>query len=112
MTIPVKRAGFGTRTVTMRLDGYDPVTFELSSSFNGVSILNLFVPIGFIVDAATGSITKYSQQAYNVDMSRGSVALDIQGLQKTEAGAFVVPEGAADVIVSDEATGLSFVFQR
>ena len=111
-TIPVKRPGFGSRTVTMRLDGHDPVTFEMASSFNGVSILNIFVPIGFVVDAVTGSITKYSQTNYTVDMTRGSVALDLSDLDRTAEGAVVVPESAGNVVVTDAAAGLQYVFTK
>ena len=112
VTIPVERPGFGDQMVTLRLEGYDPVTFQLADGFNTVSLLNIFVPIGFIVDAATGSITKYTRSAYDVDMSRGSVALDIRDLDRTEDGAAIVPATSGDVVVSDEAAGLSFVFQK
>ena len=112
VSVPVKRAGFGDRTVTLRLDGYDPVTFQLADGFNAVSILNVFVPIGFIVDAATGSITKYTQKGYSVDMARGSVAQDMRQLERTADGAVVVPASAGDLLVTDEATGLTFAFEK
>lgn len=110
LTIPVKRPGFGDRNVTLRMDGYDPVTFQLQDGFNTVTILNVFVPIGFVVDALTGSITKYSRTSYNVDMARGSVALDMSKLGRTEEGAIVLPITEGSVVLSDPATGLSFVF--
>lgn len=112
VTIPVKRAGFGSRNVTMRMEGMNPVTFEMSSSFNTVSLLNILVPVGFIVDAATGSITKYSQQNYNVNMRTGSVAYDMKDLEVNVAGAIVVPETGGDVVVIDQEAGVQFVFNQ
>ena len=70
------------------------------------------MPVGFIVDAATGTITKYTRSAYNVDMSRGSVAVDARSLDRTGDGALVVPSTPGDLVVSDAETGLSFVFQK
>lgn len=110
LTIPVKRAGFGNQTVTLRMDGYDPVTFQLQDGFNTITLLNVFVPIGFVVDAVTGSITKYTRSSYNVDMDRGSVALDMSDLERTEDDTVVLPESQESVVVSDPATGLTYVF--
>lgn len=112
LTIPVKRPGLNDQTVTLRLDGYDPVTFQLQDDINGATLLNLFVPIGFVIDAVTGSITKYSRLSYDVDMYRGSVALDARQLERTVDGAIVLPAGAGDVLVSDPATGLSVLFSK
>ena len=112
LTIPVKRAGFGDQNVTLRMDGQNPVTFKLQDGFNTVSLLNVFVPVGFIVDAVTGSITKYTRSAYNVNMATGSVAVDMSSLERTEDGAIILPTAAGEIIVSDPATGLSYAFGK
>ncbi len=112
LTIPVKRAGFSDQTVTLRMDGYDPVTFQLQDGFNTVTLLNVFVPVGFLIDAVTGSITKYTRTNYNVDMDRGSVALDMGDLDRTVDGTIVLPTAEESVVVSDPATGLTYVFGR
>lgn len=112
LTIPVKRPGLNDQIVTLRLDGYDPVTFQLQDDINAVTLLNLFVPVGFVVDAVTGSITKYSRYSYDVDMYRGSVALDARQLERTDDGAIVLPAGDGDMVVSDPATGLSYLFSK
>ncbi|MGB3544183.1 PEGA domain-containing protein [Rubrivirga sp.] len=113
LTVPVKRPGLSHQSVTLRMDGHDPVTFRLQDGLNRVALLNMFVPIGFIVDAATGSVTKYSRTSYTVDMSRGSVAWDMDSLDRTAEGAVVLPESQrGDVVVSDSATRLTYVFGR
>ena len=113
VTIPVKRPGFGSTSVTMRMDGHDPVTFQMSSKFNTVSLLNLFVPVGFIVDAVTGSITKYDQVNYTADMSRGSITYNMEDLDRTTEGALVVPDVASEtVVVRDADAGVQMVFNQ
>lgn len=113
VTIPVKRPGFSTTTVTMRMDGRAPVTFQMSSKFNSVSLLNLFAPIGFVVDAVTGSITKYDQVTYTADMARGSITYNMEDLDRTDAGAVVVPDVAGEtVVVRDADAGVQVVFNQ
>lgn len=110
LTIPVKRPGFSRQSVTLRMDGHDPVTFQLQDGLNRVTLLNMLVPIGFIVDAVTGAVTRYSRTSYAVDMSRGSVALDMASLERTADGAVVLPDAQGHVVVSDPAARLTYVF--
>lgn len=110
-TIKVKRPGLGDTMVTMRLDGYDPVTFTLSDEFNAVSILNLAGIIGWGVDILTGAVMKYDKRAYDVDMSRGSVALNLDELPVDADGGYVVPADGGSVSVMDYQTGLEYVFE-
>lgn len=111
VTVPVDRPGLEDTRVTVELDGYDPMTFELDKEFNMVSILNVFVWPGFIVDALTGALFKYDRTAYTVDLDDGSVTLNLDGLPRTEDGAYLVPNTNVDVLVVDETTGLQLRFK-
>ncbi|GAB3755896.1 PEGA domain-containing protein [Spirosoma pomorum] len=65
--VSVKRS-LNDKTATMLLDGHESRTFEISKEFNTISILNLFGMIGWVVDAATGSLMKYDQKAYSIEL--------------------------------------------
>jgi hypothetical protein len=52
----------------MDLDGFHTRTFSLSKEFNAVSVLNLFGILGWAVDVATGSVMKYDQKAYSIEL--------------------------------------------
>ncbi len=67
-TVPVKRAGFGSRQVTLRLDGYEPTNFVLSKGLNLVSVLNLVNILGWGVDAVTGSVMQYDRRMYDIKL--------------------------------------------
>ena len=48
--------------VTVQMPGYIPMTRKMSTSFNGTTLLNIFIPFGFIgiaIDAATGNISNW-----------------------------------------------------
>ena len=66
----VKRS-ISDKTATMTLEGYESRTFELSKEFNAISILNLFGLVGWAIDAATGSLMKYDQKVYNMELEPG-----------------------------------------
>lgn len=110
-TISVKRPGFNDTEVTLQLEGYEDRTFTLQKGFNTISILNLFVPAGFIVDAVTGAITQYDPNTYTVtlDQARGAYLLD--ELERDEAGRYVIPALNGPITVTDEARGLNIVFE-
>ncbi len=109
-TVSIKRPGFGDTDVTVALEGYDSRTFTLSSEFNTTSILNIFVPIGFVIDAVTGAITKHSKKSYNVDLEKGTVSLRLHELESDEQGRYVLPDVEGEFTVVDEELGLSIVF--
>ena len=67
VTIPVKRS-LSTPQVRLSLDGYESQFVMLSNTFNEVAILNVFFWPGFIVDAATGSLMKYSIRHYDLEL--------------------------------------------
>lgn len=47
--------------------GYKPKKIIAKSRFNLVSLVNIFFPIGFVVDLATGSMWGYKIRDYEVD---------------------------------------------
>lgn len=111
-TVSVKRPGMGDKQVTLRLDGYSPVTFTLTKSFNSVAILNLASFIGWGIDVLTGAVMKYDKRVYNVDMDRGSVSLNLNELQRGSDGSYVVPHTDGDITIVDESAGVGYVFEE
>ena len=65
----VKR-GFSDKTVEFKLDGYTTRIVTLDKTFNVVSVLNLFDPFGWAIDAITGSIMKYDRKSYNIELEK------------------------------------------
>jgi hypothetical protein len=56
--------------IELRLDGYETKTFEPTTAFNSTSILNIFIPIGFLVDYMTGAMKKYDPTAYDLKLDK------------------------------------------
>ena len=67
VTVPVKRS-LSAPQVQLSLDGYEPQYVMLQNTFNSVAFLDVFFWPGFIIDAATGSIMKYSIRNYEVEL--------------------------------------------
>jgi hypothetical protein len=67
VTVPVKRK-LSAPQVRLSLDGYEPQYVMLDNTFNGVAILNVFFWPGFIIDAATGRLMKYSVLNYETEL--------------------------------------------
>ena len=65
VTALVKRS-LSAPQVKISLDGYEPQNIMIQNSFNSIAILDIFFWPGFIIDAATGSIMKYSILNYHV----------------------------------------------
>ena len=84
-TTPVKRS-LSEKDVEFRLDGYKTQVVTLDREFNLISVLNLGSMVGWIVDAATGSIFKYDRKNYDVDMKMDKV-LSQYNVQKIEVDA-------------------------
>ncbi|AKK73880.1 hypothetical protein HX13_13060 [Chryseobacterium sp. P1-3] len=57
--------------VTFEKEGYNSKEVKLTKTFNPVTLLNILFggAIGVGIDAATGSLTKYSPKNYNVELS-------------------------------------------
>lgn len=64
------KKGFDTQNVTLKKDGYQDTNFILQRSFNAVSILNIFFPLGFVVDAVTGAMMKHDPTVYVIEMDK------------------------------------------
>lgn len=58
------------QTVTFEKEGFNSKEVKLTKNFNAVSLLNILFggAIGVGIDAATGSLTKYSPKAYTVEL--------------------------------------------
>ncbi|MGI9175756.1 MAG: PEGA domain-containing protein [Rhodothermales bacterium] len=111
-TISVKRPGLGDKQVTLRLDGYQDRTFTLQKGFNTVSIINIFVPVGFIVDIVTGAITKIEPTTYDIQLDRRS-AYNLDELERDEAGQFILPATDGErMVVRDLESGVNLVFEQ
>jgi hypothetical protein len=60
----------GKQIVVFEKEGFANKEVKLTKTFNAVSLLNILVggAIGIGIDAATGSLTKYSPKAYTVEL--------------------------------------------
>lgn len=69
MAVSLKK-GFTGQTLSLKLDGYETKTFQPTTTFNPVAILNLFGLIGWAVDAATGAMMKYDPKVYDLQLEQ------------------------------------------
>ncbi len=72
--IPVKRS-LNTTEIEFKLDGYENRIFTLDKEFNVVSVVNLGCLFGWAIDAATGSLMKYSRRSYDLEMKMRTLSL-------------------------------------
>lgn len=58
------------QTVTFEKEGFNSKEVKLIKNFNAVTLVNILIGgvIGVGIDAATGSLTKYSPKAYTVEL--------------------------------------------
>ena len=111
-TLNLKRPGLNDTQITLRLDGYRDRVFSVQKSFNTVSILNILVWPGFIVDALTGALFKIDPTTYDIQMERRT-AYNIDDLERNEAGEILLPATEGDrVTVFDPASGVNVIFER
>ena len=66
MTYSVKKSFDGV--IAFEKEGYQRKTIGLQKSFNAVSIINLGSILGWVIDVATGSIKKFDQKGFKVDL--------------------------------------------
>lgn len=68
-TAEIKRS-LAKQVVVFEKEGYANKEVKLTKTFNPVTLLNILVggAIGIGIDAATGSLTKYSPKAYTVEL--------------------------------------------
>ncbi len=102
LTVEVDRPGFEDTDVTIELDGYDSRTFELDKEFNNTAILNIFIWPGFVVDALTGALYKYDKKLYNIDLSDGSISLNLDDLPRSLKGRHLMQRTEAAVMAATE----------
>ena len=62
------KKGFNGQTVTLKKEGFEPKIFQPETSFNAVSIINLFSILGWGIDAATGAMMKYDPKIYEIKL--------------------------------------------
>lgn len=65
------------QTVTFEKEGFNNKEIKLTKTFNPVTLLNILLggAIGVGIDAATGSLTKYSPKKYDVELEVQSTEL-------------------------------------
>jgi len=62
--------GLGKQMVMFQKEGFETKEVKLTKTFNPVTLLNILLggAIGVGINAATGSLTKYSPKNYTVDL--------------------------------------------
>jgi len=62
--------GLSKQTVTFEKEGFADKEVKLTKTFNPVTLVNILLggAIGVGIDAATGSLTKYSPKVYTVEL--------------------------------------------
>lgn len=62
--------GLGKQMVMFEKEGFQTKEVKLTKTFNPVTLLNILLggAIGVGIDAATGSLTKYSPKSYTVEL--------------------------------------------
>ena len=58
------------KPIEIKKEGYQNRILTPSTSFNTTAIVNIFVPIGFVIDAITGAMMKYSPTTYDVTLDK------------------------------------------
>lgn len=68
-TAKIPRA-LGKQMVAFEKEGFEKKEVKLTKNFNAVTLLNIILggAIGVGIDAATGSLTKYSPKKYDVEL--------------------------------------------
>ncbi|MCD9616394.1 PEGA domain-containing protein [Chryseobacterium gleum] len=68
-TVKIPRS-LSKQTVTFEKEGFEKKEVKLTKNFNAVTLLNIILggAIGVGIDAATGSLTKYSPKKYDVEL--------------------------------------------
>ena len=62
------KKGYGTSSIMVTSRNYQPLNLTVDKKFNAAYIANVFFPIGFIIDAATGAIMKPAKKAYYLNL--------------------------------------------
>ncbi|MBN2637518.1 MAG: PEGA domain-containing protein [Bacteroidales bacterium] len=67
--VSMKRSVYN-QEVTFKMDGYETRIVTLDREFNVVSVINLGSLLGWAIDAATGSIMKYTTKSYDIKLDK------------------------------------------
>lgn len=65
----VKRS-LNDKNFEIKLDGYEARVITLDKEFNPIAILNLGGLIGWLIDAASGSIMRYTRKGYDITLEK------------------------------------------
>lgn len=68
----ILKKGSNGQMISLSLSGYEKNSFCPQSSFNAVSLLNLFMPLPWIIDACSGGMYKYDPTVYNIQLQKVS----------------------------------------
>ena len=68
-TIKISK-GLDDKYILAKKEGYKNGHFNIQSSFNSISILNIFIWPGFLVDFLTGKINKYDNSVVNIELEK------------------------------------------
>lgn len=83
-TTSLKRS-LNEKSVEFKLEGYQTRRILLDREFNAVSIINLGSILGWAIDAATGSMMKYGNKVYEIELEpQNPNALLLQNPYKIE----------------------------
>lgn len=82
-TTNIKRS-ISEKLVEFRMEGYETKVIALDRKFNIVSIINLIDPLGWAIDAATGSLMRYDQKGYEVELDKERPIASIQKVHRME----------------------------
>ena len=74
-----------------------------------MAILNFAGIIGWFVDFATGSVMKYSDKSYNLDLD--PKGFNIDELESDKFGRLLLPNEEEIFFVYDESVGYKILFQ-
>ncbi len=67
-TVKIKR-GFNDTEVRFIVEGYEPITIYVDKNFNPWALLNFADVFGWVVDVATGAVTRPAMTHYWVDFT-------------------------------------------
>ena len=110
-TISVKRS-LSDKEVVLKIEGYEPIRFKLQKEFNLVALLNFGGMIGWVIDAATGSIYKYDPRSYAFDLKKIEIAQDISNLKRDKYGNLIITSTENVVLVKDSKHDVLLVFKK
>jgi len=68
-SVKIKRKLNGA-DIEVSKEGYETKMLSLETSFNAVSVINLFSFFGWGIDLITGAVVRYDPRTYNIELSK------------------------------------------